>query len=388
MKILFYAPFKPLDHPHPSGDLITAQGLVDFLRRRGHTVWPASALRSRWIWRKPFQWPAFWAAARRIQRHGRRWQPQLWLTYHSYYKAPDLLGPDCAKRLAIPYAIFQGMYATKRRRNFRTWPGFHLNRRALVRAQHVFNNRRADLLNLARLVPPEKLTYIKPGIDTALFRRDSQARQTLRRRWAVGDTPVILAAAMFRADVKSEGLAWVIETCRRLQQQAYPFHLVLIGEGRMEAPLRALAQARLPGRHHFTGLVPRGDLYQYYSAADLFVFPGIRESLGMVYLEAQACGLPVVAFDNGGIPEVVQDRVTGLLTPFRDRHAFCRAVAGLLDDPPRRRAMGAAAVSYVRRHHDLQRNYREFERVLTGLASLAAGKRDRGTARAKSILNR
>ena len=60
----------------------------------------------------------------------------------------------------------------------------------------------------------------------------------------------------------------------------------------------------------------RGNRWRrYYSAGDMFVFPGIRESLGMVYLESQSCGLPVVAFHNGGIPEVVVDGETGFLTP-------------------------------------------------------------------------
>jgi len=57
MKIYFYAPFKPLDHPHPSGDLVIGNGLVDFLRAAGHEVQTASRLRSRWIYRQPWRWP-------------------------------------------------------------------------------------------------------------------------------------------------------------------------------------------------------------------------------------------------------------------------------------------------------------------------------------------
>ena len=71
--------------------------------------------------------------------------------------------------------------------------------------------------------------------------------------------------------------------------------------------------AGLPGRESslgdrvlFAGRIDRDRMFELYSGADLFVFPGINESLGMVYLEAQSCGLPVVAYDNGGIPEVVE----------------------------------------------------------------------------------
>jgi len=369
MRIYFYAPFKPLDHPNPSGDRVTARGLVDFLVNRGHTVYPASSLRARWIYFKPWQWPRLWAAARRIQRHAAIFKPHLWLTYHTYYKAPDLLGADSARKLAIPYVIFQGMYATKRRRNPKTWPGFRLNRRALLRATALVNNQQTDLVNLRRLVDPAKLTYIRPGIEVDRFKRDPQARQALRRQWGVGATPVILATAMFRPDVKSEGVRWVLRTCQDLQRGNHPFFLVLVGDGSEGAQLRAMAQALVPGRHLFTGRLPRSELNRYYSAADLFVFPGIREALGMVYLEAQACGLPVVAFDNAGVPEVVRHNETGLLTPFKDRQAYTRAVIRLLKDPHRRWTMGSAAARHVRRKHDLKRNYRKLENTL----KMAAG---------------
>jgi glycosyltransferase involved in cell wall biosynthesis len=137
-----------------------------------------------------------------------------------------------------------------------------------------------------------------------------------------------------------------------------------VGDGQEGQKLRRLARDRIPGQYRFVGQVSREELYRYYSAADLFVFPGIRESLGMVYLEAQACGLPVVAFDNAGVPEVVQHGKTGLLTPFEDRITFTRAVARLLEDSFLRRTMGRAAADYVRRHHDLATNYRVLEGAL------------------------
>jgi glycosyltransferase involved in cell wall biosynthesis len=104
------------------------------------------------------------------------------------------------------------------------------------------------------------------------------------------------------------------------------------------------------------------------SAADLFAFPGIRESLGMVYLEAQSVGLPVAAFDNGGIAEVVGRDETGFLTPPFDDAAFRAAVARLLDDRDLRRSMGEQAEARVRLRHDLSVNYAKVEAVLTSLA--------------------
>ena len=117
-------------------------------------------------------------------------QPDLWLTYHSYYKAPDLLGPGISRTLGIPYVIFQGMYSTKHKRRIKTLPGFYLNRHALVSADHVLSNRKEDLKNLRRLIPSRKLTYIRPGINPDSFTRDMSARQELRERWGAGNDPL------------------------------------------------------------------------------------------------------------------------------------------------------------------------------------------------------
>jgi glycosyltransferase involved in cell wall biosynthesis len=114
----------------------------------------------------------------------------------------------------------------------------------------------------------------------------------------------------------------------------------------------------------FVGKIPRHEMHRYYSACDLFVFPGIRESLGLVFLEAQACGLPVVAFDTAGVPEAVKDGVTGLLVPAYAAKAFEEAIARLLKDSQLRRKMGRAAQSYVRQKHDLKRNYQKMGAML------------------------
>ncbi|MGD8371245.1 MAG: hypothetical protein PVI19_06850, partial [Syntrophobacterales bacterium] len=101
MRIAFYAPFKPLGHPHPSGDLVIGTGLYHFLERRGHQLERVSRLRARWIYWKPWLWPQLALARSQSLRECRRMGADLWLTYHSYYKAPDLLGPECRRRLRL-----------------------------------------------------------------------------------------------------------------------------------------------------------------------------------------------------------------------------------------------------------------------------------------------
>jgi phosphatidylinositol alpha-1,6-mannosyltransferase len=89
----------------------------------------------------------------------------------------------------------------------------------------------------------------------------------------------------------------------------------------------------------------------------------------MVYLEAQACALPVVAFDNGGIPEVVARGHTGLLTPPGQKGPYVKALENLIREPELRRKMGARAVDHIRQHHDLAANYRQMDTILSTIAA-------------------
>jgi glycosyltransferase involved in cell wall biosynthesis len=364
LRIAFYAPFKPLGHAQPSGDLVTATGIFDYLARQNHQVLPASTLRCRWIYWKPWLWPQLWWERQRVILKFSSEPADLWFTYHSYYKAPDLLGPYASRHLNIPYVIFQGIYSTKRRRRFKTRRGFYLNKAALLAADHVFTNKKVDLHNLRRLLPEERISYVAPGLNPDEFIFDAEARAELHRQWSISGEPVIFSAAMFRRDVKTRGLKWVIRACGELLRQGRQFQLVIAGDGKERKTLQNLAAEQIPGKFRFVGKIPRQQLYRFYSAADVFMFPGIEESLGMVFLEAQACGLPVVAFDDAGVPEAVQDRKTGFLVPAHEMATFVDAVKSLLSDRQLRQQMGRAAKSYVRANHNLDLNYRELSRVL------------------------
>lgn len=367
MHIAFYTPFKPLGHQHPSGDLVIATGLYDFLTSKGHSIWQVGPLRARWIYWKPWLLVSLLKIYQTSKRQALRHEVNLWLTYHTYYKAPDMLGPKVSRAMEIPYVIFQGIYSTKRKRDPKTWPGYVLNKTALESAQHIFSNRREDWVNLKRLVPEERLTYVKPGILTETFQFDAQARIEQRRAWDLGEEPVILSAAMFRSDVKTEGLAFLIQSCGRLARKGISFKLVIAGDGKERQQLQELANQHLPDNVLFVGKIAREEMFRFYSAGDLFVFPGIRESLGMVYLESQSCGLPIIAFNNGGIPEVVVDGQTGILTPLYEAGFFEDAIQKLVQDSEMRQEMGKNARHYVHTHHHLFKNYVALETVLKNI---------------------
>ncbi len=367
MRIAFYAPFKPLDHPHPSGDQIIGRSLFAWLQEQGHQVREISRLRTRWIFRHPLEMAASILEQRRVLAELKEHPVDCWFTHHSYYKAPDLLGPFIRTNLQLPYVLFQPSYATKYRKKPATAPGFHLNRRALLAGDCCLTNRRQDLKDLERIIARDKLFFIPPAISLQRFSRDEQARDRLRRKWQAGERPVILSAAMFRDDVKSLGLARVLESCRRLQVQGVEFLLVIAGDGCKRDWLEQLARWLPTDMVRFVGQLPPQQMRDFYSAGDFFAFPGINESLGMVYLEAQACGLPVVAYENGGIAGVVEQNKTGFLIELDNNAAFDAAILRLLQDEPLRQQMGRAAVAAVQKNHDLQKNYQQIDRIIKDL---------------------
>ncbi len=374
MNFAYYMPFKPLGHPNPSGDLITGTEIYNYLGERGHTCSQMSNLRCRWIYYHPFSWVRLVQEQQRIVRQQLSFKPDIWLTYHSYYKAPDLLGPYCSKKLNIPYAIFQGIYSTKRRKKLKTLPGFYLNRYALLSANLIFTNKKRDNKNLQRLLPEHKICYIPPGIHTEKFTFSESARTEKRAEWQVNNKIVILATAMFRPGVKTEGIKRVIKSCSELLQQNTNVMLVIAGDGSSREELEQYAKKMLPGKVIFTGKIPREKLYTIYSAADVFAFPGIDESLGMVYLEAQSCGLPVVAYSDWGASEAVIDNGTGLLSSSLEPDLFTHNIGLLAVNGRLRKKMAARAPIYIRENHELHKGYSILENRLKNLPTTFAPK--------------
>jgi D-inositol-3-phosphate glycosyltransferase len=125
--------------------------------------------------------------------------------------------------------------------------------------------------------------------------------------------------------------------------------LLVAGDGEERPRLERLAATTgVAGRVRFLGTVPRTTLPSLYRSVDLLLATSFAsETFGISLVEAQACGLPVVASRFGGFPEVVDEGRTGLLVPPRDPHTLAETVRLLLDDPARRTAMAAAAPSWA-----------------------------------------
>lgn len=368
MNISYYMPFKPMGHKNPSGDLIMGSELFAYLAARQHNITLASELRCRWIYYKPWKWFSLLIELFSLNRKYKNVAPQLWLTYHSYYKAPDILGTLTCKKNNIPYIIFQGIYSTKTRKKLHTKVGFYLNRWVLKSADLVLTNKKKDYNNLIRLLPEDKVKYLAPGLHPENFTFDLVSRRSLRNRWKTGKKRIVMTAAMFRPGVKTQGLLQVIDSCTQLIDQGFDLQLVIAGDGANRQLIKQKAESQLGSKAIFLGKIPRHELYRYYSAADVFAFPGIEESLGMVFLEAQSSGLPVVAFKNWGASEAVLNRKTGLLNSSENIDEFTRNIGLLLTDDKLRRDMRDRAKQHVRDSHDLEKNYAALNDCITRLA--------------------
>lgn len=358
MRIAFYAPLKPPDHPVASGDRAMARALIAALEHAGHQVTLASRFRSYDSGDRRRQARLRGEGRKLAHRYLRRSEkegncPDLWFTYHLYHKAPDWLGPEVSTRLKIPYVVAEASYAPKQESG--PWDlGHRAVAEALARADLVLQPNPADAeCVLPLLASRDRLVPLRPFLATAPYRepdRDAARRSVGEMLGLDAGMPWLLAVAMMRDDQKLASYRCLAEALARLSGR--PWQLVIAGAGPAEAEVRA-AFASFEHRVRRVGIVAPEVLRGVYRAADLYVWPAIKEAWGMALLEAQASGLPVVAGRSGGVPAVVADGETGLLAPEGDAEAFAAALAALLDDPQRRQAMGRAAMERARRDHDI-----------------------------------
>src|SRR5512139_3755945 len=207
---------------------------------------------------------------------------------------------------------------------------------------------------MARALSPEAVTRmarLAPGVDDAVFRRGAGGAE-IRRRYGLADRPVVVCVSRL---VPRKGQDMLIRAWPSVLREVPDAALLIVGGGPYRGDLERLAeQTGTAASVRITGGVPWEELPAHYDAGDVFAMPcrtrrrGLDvEGLGIVYLEASATGLPVVAGDSGGAPDAVLEAETGYVVPGRDVDAVADRVAGLLADPPRAREMGAAGRAWV-----------------------------------------
>ncbi|MEU4839374.1 glycosyltransferase family 4 protein [Nocardia testacea] len=202
--------------------------------------------------------------------------------------------------------------------------------------------------------PDAALEYLPPGVDTETFRPDPAARAELRARYGLGDRPTVLCLSRL---VPRKGQDVLLIAMHRIKERIPGAVLVIAGSGPYEDRLRGFADALgLTDDVVFTGRVPAAELAAHHTLADVFAMPARTrgagldvEGLGIVYLEASATGVPVVAGTSGGAPETVLDGKTGRVVDGRRADHVADAIADILADRDAAAEMGAAGRAFVER---------------------------------------
>ncbi len=216
-----------------------------------------------------------------------------------------------------------------------------------------------------------RLAQLSPGVDVDRFTPAADGA-AIRRRHGLGEAPVVVCVSRL---VARKGQDVLVAAWPQVLARHPDARLLLVGGGPEESRLRrAVAAGGLGGSVVLTGPVAPAQLPEHYAAGDVFAMPcrtrrgGLDvEGLGMVYLEAAAVGLPVVAGTSGGAPEAVRDGETGVVVADpRSPEAVAAAVTALLDDPARARAMGAAGRAWVQRRWSWTTIAADFAAVLDG----------------------
>lgn len=338
-RVAFYAPMKSPNHATPSGDRRIARLTLEALRASGFDPVVVSDFRSLDMQgdaatqRTLMQQAA--TERQRLLQHFDKTPPALWFTYHCYYKAPDLLGSEVSGALGVPYVISEPSISPKRQAG--AWATFTKHSEAAIsKADRLFWTTNRDRPALENAGYTDKMTHLPAFVETPHAAPKREAPHVPLR---------LLTIAMMRSGDK-------VESYRRLAAALVyldlEWHLTIVGDGSERHEVEALF-ADLADRVTFLGLIDaRSKLAEEMRDADLFVWPGVGEGVGMVYLEAQSAGLPAIAEAHTAASELVATECA----PANDPRAFANRITDLAD-PSRYAQASAGAHAHVLARHSL-----------------------------------
>lgn len=231
---------------------------------------------------------------------------------------------------------------------------------------------------LADGVPPERVVTVHEGIDVEHVIATPRVN-VHEAFWLPHHAPVVGNVA---ALVPHKGQRYLIDAAHLVVKQIPDARFVILGEGELREHLEHLVRERALEKHV---LLPgfRTDVLGCIKGFDVFVMSSVTEGLGTSLLDAMACERPIVATRAGGIPEIVEDEVTGLLVPPRDPRALADAIVRAINDEPLRRRLAQAALARVRERFTVERMVAQTAEIYATLASAGAPSRD-DTARSRT----
>jgi Glycosyl transferases group 1 len=347
-RVAFYAPMKPPTHPNPSGDRKMARNLITAISAGPATVDLVSELRVHDAVGNPTEQARLRDLA---QAEATALIPKLsanntsiWVTYHNYYKAPDMIGPTVARALNIPYIQIESSRAKSRLTG--PWADYAAAAEAATDAADLICYPiQLDANTLIRdQTAHQKLSLLRPFLPT----------RSLPSNTYQPEGP-ILAAGMMRKRDKLESYTVIADTLAALRTPNWQLNIA--GDGPARPEVEALMKP-FGERVRFLGQLDRDGMDAAYAEASIFLWPGVNEAYGMVYLEAQAAGVPVVAQDRDGVRDVV---LPGEYPAPKDGPiALAQYVDQLLTNPGARSLRSVAGRAMIEQNHLIDAATRSF----------------------------
>lgn len=284
---------------------------------------------------------------------------------HAFWYAPADIAARIAKKRGIPF-VFNPYYHQSDNRKTIKWQLYRiLHGRATIAAADavvVISPHERDLLRKDRF-HMQRVELIPPGVDAEELAIETPNPFPM---WNVRGGPILLFAGRV---AQSKGIDLLLRAFARVKRSQKDAELVIIGEDfGYETAGRAISMKEGIERSvHWIGKVSRAELIAAYQYANVFVYPGRHEAFGIVMLEAQAAGTPVVATNGGAIPFVVEDGKTGLLSKEENSEDVAKNILLLLEHPNRAGKMGRAGQARVRKQFSWDRSIEKLHRLYTDL---------------------
>jgi len=193
-------------------------------------------------------------------------------------------------------------------------------------------------------IDKSKVRIVPNGVDVEKFKPAGNSEEN-RGKLGLVDEPCVLFVGSL---IPRKGLPFLVEAAKKIVKEKANTKFLIVGDGPLKNQLTAsLEKANLLGNFLFMGNLGDDRLSAVYSCADAFVLPSIQEGQGIVLLEAQASGIPVVAFDVGGINEAVRNGETGFLVKPGSTRELADALMKLISDRALKEKMGANGRRFV-----------------------------------------
>jgi len=362
MNILFHAPMKSPNHPVPSGDRTIAQLVLDAFAVAGHHAHLVTEERFYDGVGDPDTQDRFYQLGMLIAdriitdvQSGHLAKPDIWFTYHLYYKAVDWIGPVVCQALKLPYVAMEASFAAKRAKG--GWAKSHeLLEATLARANGIITINPVDLPALWPMVQGDWVLHkLKPFCDERVWYATDQQDTRIQVGADLGidtNTPWFCTVAMMRSGSKNLSYLMLADIWRSLPP--HTGQLLIVGDGEKREDIEAAFAGHAEGNFvHFLGELPAEKTREIYAACDGKIWPAIDEAIGMVFLEAMACGCPVIAGDEGSVARIVGKHGGATLIKARDIAAFTEAILTYAKENPFvHRQRQTAALEHILLHHD------------------------------------